>query len=63
MSWIASSSAGLPPDPIDIGEDLALLDHLLVDGRDRFVVRAIIDEADDREVRQQREQPREQRDA
>jgi hypothetical protein len=46
---------------VDVGEDLRLLDHLAVKVRDGLVVGAAVDEADHREVREQSEQPREQR--
>ena len=40
---------------IDIGQHLALLNHLLVERRRGLVVRPVIDEADDREVRHERQ--------
>ena len=53
---------GLAAGAIDVGQDLALLDHLAAHGRHRLVVGAPVNEADYREVRQQRKQPREQGD-
>ena len=57
------ASSGLAAGPIDVDEHLALLGHLPPDGLKRLVVGLVIDETDDREVREQREQAGKQRNA
>lgn len=51
-----------PAGPIDVGENRALLDDLAAKSRGRLVMRAPVDEAQDREIGKEGEQPCQQRD-